>query len=95
MFLKALRNNYKIMIQRVAFLFCAFGLALIGCASPPDLYPPEQTPPYVRQIKSFRLYANEVRISTNILLNSGDLVTVTKLCKIVLTFYFHFAMQIA
>jgi hypothetical protein len=64
------------MTQKFTPLFLALALALTGCSSPPAIYPPELTPPYVRQIKSFRLYGYEDKINTNILLNSGELVTV-------------------
>lgn len=62
--------------QKFTLLLFALALALNGCASPPELYPPEETPPYIRQLKSFRLYGNERKLSTSIQLNPGELVTV-------------------
>ncbi len=64
------------MKRKFASLFFAWALALTGCVSPPTIYLPEHTPPYISQIKSFRLYSNQEKISTNILLNPGELVTV-------------------
>jgi hypothetical protein len=69
-------KKHKMMLQKFIPLFFALIWALTGCASPPAIYPPELTPPYVRQIKSFRLYGYENKLDTSILLNPGELVTV-------------------
>ena len=45
---------------------------LMGCLSAPELYPPEQAPAYVREIKYIRLYGHEAKKDTGIDLSEGE-----------------------
>jgi len=49
---------------------------LSGCLSAPEIYPPEKVPPYVRQIKYFKVYATSPKGNTGITLSRGELVTI-------------------
>jgi hypothetical protein len=52
------------------------GFLLMGCLSAPELYPPDQAPAYVREIKFVRLYGHEVKRDTGIDLNEGELFSI-------------------
>ncbi|MFO7706976.1 MAG: caspase family protein [Desulfobacterales bacterium] len=67
---------FKAPAPKVVFVFLSFALALTGCASPADLYPPEEKPPFLRHMKALRLYGYEESVATGFTLNAGDLVTV-------------------
>jgi hypothetical protein len=64
------------MKRNLSSLLLALTLVVNGCASPPDLISPEQTPPYLRKMKAFRLYGYEDKVHTDIPVNAGDLITV-------------------
>jgi uncharacterized caspase-like protein len=48
------------------------GLLLMGCLSAPELYPPDQAPAYVREIKYIRLFGHEAKKDTGIDLSEGE-----------------------
>ncbi|MDH3828909.1 MAG: caspase family protein [Desulfobacterales bacterium] len=72
---KGLQRGFVFVIKTALF-FCAAGLTIAGCASAPQIYPPEQLPPYIRELKTMRLYAHIETKDTKIELAAGEYVTV-------------------
>lgn len=65
-----------VFVIKTAMLFYAVGLAIAGCASTPEIYPPDQVPSYVREIKILRLYAHIEKKDTKIELAAGEYVSI-------------------
>ena len=72
---KAIQSGFVFVIK-TAMLFCAVGLTVAGCASAPEIYPPDQVPSYVREIKTLRLYAHIEKKDTQIELAAGEYVSI-------------------
>ena len=72
---KGLQRGFVFVIKTALF-FCAAGLTIAGCASAPQIYPPEQLPPYIRELIPMRLYAHIETKDTKIELAAGEYVTV-------------------
>jgi hypothetical protein len=65
-----------VFVIKTALIFCAAGLTIAGCASAPKIYPPEQLPPYIRELKTIRLYGHIEKKDTKIELAAGEYVSV-------------------
>jgi hypothetical protein len=65
-----------VFVIKTALFFCTAGLTLAGCASAPQIYPPDQAPSYVRELKTIRLYAHIEKKDTKIELAAGEYVSV-------------------
>lgn len=72
---KGIKRGFVFVIKTALFI-CAAGLWVAGCASAPEIYPPDQAPPYVRELKTFRLYAHIEKKDTKIELAAGEYVSV-------------------
>ena len=72
---KGLQRGFVFVIKTALF-FCAAGLTIAGCASAPQIYPPDQVPSYVRELKTVRLYAHFEKKDTKIELAAGEYVSV-------------------
>lgn len=72
---KSLRRGFVFGIKTALF-FCTAGLTIAGCASAPQIYPPEQAPSYIRELKTIRLYAHVEKKDTQIELTAGEYVSV-------------------
>ena len=72
---KGLQRGFVFVIKTALF-FCAAGLTVAGCASAPQIYPPDQTPAYVRELKTIRLYAHIEKKDTKIELAAGEYVSI-------------------
>ena len=70
-----IQNGFVFVIKTALFL-CAAGLTIAGCASAPEIYPPDQIPSYVRELKSLRLHAYIEKKDTKIELAEGEYVSV-------------------
>ncbi|MHC4963220.1 MAG: caspase family protein [Planctomycetota bacterium] len=65
-----------VFVIKTALFFCTAGLTIAGCASAPQIYPPDQAPSYVRELKTIRLYAHIEKKDTKIELAAGEYVSV-------------------
>jgi hypothetical protein len=72
---KGLQRGFVFVIKTALF-FCTAGLTIAGCASAPQIYPPEQVPSSVRELKTVRLYAHIEKKDTKIELAAGEYVSV-------------------
>ena len=71
---KGLQRGFVFVIKAALF-FCAAGLTIAGCSAP-QIYPPDQTPAYVRELKTIRLYAHIEKKDTKIELAAGEYVSI-------------------
>ena len=65
-----------VFVRKTTLLVCAVGLTIAGCASAPEIYPPDQVPSYIRELKTIRLYAHIEKKDTKIELAAGEYVSV-------------------
>ena len=72
---KGIKRGF-VFVGKTAMFFCAVGLTIAGCASAPEIYPPDQAPSYVRELKTFRLYAHIEKKDTKIELAAGEYVSI-------------------
>lgn len=69
-------RRVSVFFRKAAMFLCAAGLFAAGCASVPEIYPPDQVPSYVREIKTLKLFAHIEKKDTKIDLAADEYVSI-------------------
>jgi hypothetical protein len=65
-----------VLTRKIVLVLFAAGFCLTGCASGPEVYPPDQVPSYVREFRNLTLRAHIEKKDTKIDLTAGEYVSI-------------------